>query len=236
MTNRKQTTNGAVHYVGGRKGGGGKSLVAIALVALLLQEGLKVILVEGDAANSEAYMAYRGSPEVQCEPILLDRQEGWLELVDLIEANAGCHIVVNTGARQEEEVDTTLPFLVECLKSLERTIRVYWAMNRQQDSLNQIGAFADRWPDVPLYAIRNLYFGEPDDFKPFNGDEALIADLRKRGAVVDLAVLANRVVDRIYNERQPPHVIIQQGGIADRIEMQRWLRRVQEALGDAIDA
>jgi hypothetical protein len=225
-----------VHYSGGRKGGGGKTLVSIALVALLRQEGRQVILVEGDAANSEAYMAYCGSSDVRCEPILLDRQEGWLELVDLIEANAEYDIVVNTGARQEEEVDTTLPFLVECLNSLERTIQVYWAMNRQQDSLNQIGAFADRWPDVPLYAIRNLYFGEPDDFKPFNGDQALITDLRKRGAVVDLAVLAKRVVDRIYNERQPPHVIIEEGVVADRIEMQRWLKRVREALGDAISA
>lgn len=109
-------------------------------------------------------------------------------------------------------------------------------MNRQQDSLNQIGAFADRWPDVPLYAIRNLYFGEPGDFKPFNGDQALITNLRNRGAVVDLAVLAKRVVDRIYNERQPPHVIIEEGVVADRIEMQRWLKRVREALGDAISA
>ena len=120
MTNKKRARSGVVHYSGGRKGGGGKSLVSIALVALLRQEGRQVILVEGDAANSEAYMAYCGSSDVRCEPILLDRQEGWLELVDLIEANAEYDIVVNTGARQEEEVDTTLPFLVECLNVARR--------------------------------------------------------------------------------------------------------------------
>ena len=71
-----------VYYVGGSKGGVGKSLFSFALVDYLLERGQNVLLVDTDTDNPDVYKAHvsLGLPNLQCRMNSLDDADGWADL------------------------------------------------------------------------------------------------------------------------------------------------------------
>lgn len=226
--------NDYIYFVTGEKGGCGKSLMAIVLVALLYREGLKVILVEADSTNCEAFLAYDKVDGVTCEAIDLDTKDGWMTLADLAQNNPESVIVVDTGARQEIGAESSLPFLIECLQELDRKHVTFWMMNPQRASVELLRDFIEAVQDTQVHAVRNCYFRDPEGFKTYNDSKFARTEVEKSGSTIDLPVLGQRVADKIYNDRLAPHLIVENGLISERVEMQRWLQRVSDALGDAI--
>ena len=63
--------NASMFYIGGSKGGVGKSKVSFALIDYLISNGHKVLLLESDTANPDVYKAHlrhaneglRGAPQ-----------------------------------------------------------------------------------------------------------------------------------------------------------------------------
>ncbi|MGH7435886.1 MAG: hypothetical protein ACRENE_09450 [Polyangiaceae bacterium] len=48
-----------IYWVGGSKGGVGKSMMTLATLDYLLEQGAKVVLVECDTSNPDVWKAYR---------------------------------------------------------------------------------------------------------------------------------------------------------------------------------
>ena len=71
---------GRIYWVGGSKGGVGKSMMTVAMLDHLLEQGTKVILVECDTSNPDVWKAYR--EQVETELINLDEADGWIHLVN----------------------------------------------------------------------------------------------------------------------------------------------------------
>ena len=76
--------NAQIFYVGGSKGGVGKSKMSFALIDYLLGKGNKVFLVESDNSNPDVYKAHEPhkNENLVCGIMDLDNSDGWLELVD----------------------------------------------------------------------------------------------------------------------------------------------------------
>ena len=51
--------NAPIFYVGGSKGGVGKSKVSFALIDYLLDDGKKVLLLESDTSNPDVFKAHQ---------------------------------------------------------------------------------------------------------------------------------------------------------------------------------
>jgi Mrp family chromosome partitioning ATPase len=84
-------------WIGGSKGGVGKSMTTFAALDYLLSEGVRVLLVECDNANPDVYRAYKDL--VPAERTDLDEADGWIHLVNVCERHPGSTVIVNTAAR-----------------------------------------------------------------------------------------------------------------------------------------
>src|SRR5579871_2063830 len=93
----EQNERGRVYWVGGGKGGVGKSMVAVAVLDYLRAEGKRVLLVECDTSNPDVWKAYK--EHVPTELVNLDEGDGWIYLVNLCDERRDHTIVVNTAAR-----------------------------------------------------------------------------------------------------------------------------------------
>ena len=51
--------NASIFYVGGSKGGVGKSKLSFALIDYLLDDGKKVLLLESDTSNPDVFKAHQ---------------------------------------------------------------------------------------------------------------------------------------------------------------------------------
>ena len=89
-----------VYWIGGAKGGVGKSMVGIGLIDYLRKEGRDPVLVETDKKNPDVGRAHKD--EIRVEALDLADQDGWVELLDLC-ASANGPVVVNSAAGTDEK-------------------------------------------------------------------------------------------------------------------------------------
>ena len=93
-----------VFFVTGSKGGVGKSVGAIALLDYFEMRNRKVSLVETDTANPDVGKAYQKDVKL-FSLVNLDENEGWLDLLDIVDASKDDEVVVNTAARNNDGVN-----------------------------------------------------------------------------------------------------------------------------------
>ena len=104
-------------FVGGSKGGTGKSTVCGATLDYLIQQKKKPLLIESDGTNPDVWKAYKDS----CDNIVLnlDEAEGWIELINVADKTKGRPVVVNTAARNSAGVERYGETLRSTLKELD---------------------------------------------------------------------------------------------------------------------
>lgn len=221
-----------VIYVGGGKGGVGKSLVSMAVIDWLRHRGQEVMLVEGDVANPDAYKCYQNLIEVRtCE---FDVEDGWNDLGDLAEQNRDQVIVVNSGARVIEGVRRYGHVLEDCAKAGVIDLLVLWPINRLRDSIGALKDFRSVISTGKLGVIRNLYFGPEHKFTRWH-DSKYAQDLIQSGArIANLDELSDRIVDKIYDSRMPIEDIVQDGGVVDRSNITNWRGKAHAMLASLV--
>lgn len=209
-----------VIYVGGGKGGVGKSLVSIATIDWLRHRGKNVVLVEGDAANPDAYKCYQNLVPVHaCD---FDVQDGWNALGDLAEQSEDEVIVVNSGARVIEGVRRYGHVLEDCAQAGVVDLVVLWPINRLRDSIGALKDFRSVVSNGQLGVVRNLFFGPENKFTRWH-DSRYAQGLVQAGArIANLDELSDRIVDKIYDDRMPIEEIVQGGGVVDRSNVSNW--------------
>ncbi len=97
--------NAPIIYIGGSKGGVGKSKMSFALIDYLRRNKEQVLLVESDNANPDVYKAHvkltHGLEDegLVCKILDLDTAEGWIELVNEADKYPDHTLVINSAAR-----------------------------------------------------------------------------------------------------------------------------------------
>ncbi|MDR1137259.1 MAG: hypothetical protein LBK91_02945 [Synergistaceae bacterium] len=164
--------NDTVFYVGGSKGGVGKSLISAVLVQFLIDkfsETKSVHLVETDNTNPDVGRIYAG--KIPVTPVVLDESEdGWLTLFDLCEKNSDTLFVVNSAARSNFGVAKNGGIFFHSIadRSIAYDLVTFWPINRQVDCVNLLVKHLDAVRYGPVYVIRNNYWGEPKDFQIYD--------------------------------------------------------------------
>ena len=212
-----------VYFVGGSKGGVGKSIFCMLLADYLTKcKGRKIILVESDTSNPDVGKTFIHNDEVEVIPLSLDSADGWIELVNHAEA-CKRDIVINSAARSEEAVEKFGGTLIGSLDELHRTLISFWIINRQRDSIELLKRYMDVVPGE-LHVVRNTFFGEPKKFELFNNSNTKI-EAEKRGATIDCPDLADRVTDDLYSNRLSVARASEEMPIGNRAELKRWRSR-----------
>ena len=91
----------SVFYVGGSKGGVGKSLFSFALVDYLLNRNANILLVDTDTDNPDVFKAHKELvlPNLLCRLNSLDDADGWADLLDTVQNYPDHAVVINAAAR-----------------------------------------------------------------------------------------------------------------------------------------
>jgi len=196
--------NAPIYYVGGSKGGVGKSKLAFALIDYLAERKHTILLLETDNANPDVFKAHQphASESLVCKTVNLDAAEGWIELVNQCDAFPGHAAVINSAARSNMGMEKYGATLKETLQELQRDMTAFWIINRQRDSVELLHSFTSVFPDALVHVCRNLYFGEADKFELYN-ESKIRKGVEHKGRTLDFPELADRVADKLYSKRLP---------------------------------
>ncbi|MDR1510110.1 MAG: hypothetical protein LBS53_10765 [Synergistaceae bacterium] len=192
-----------IFYVGGGKGGVGKSLVSMTLVQFLIDkygESKTIHLIETDESNPDVGRVYKG--RIPVSAALLDENEkGWILMSELIETSSDTLYVINSAARSNMGIRKNGRNFTAVLESgkVPYNFVTLWPINRQKDSVELLEDFLNHVSFGPVYPIRNEYFGEPDDFtlyaKYFGESNLLRSRVVK---ILDFPALADIIADDFY--------------------------------------
>lgn len=150
-------------FIGGGKGGVGKSITTMALLDALRAAKLEAVYVETDDSNPDVYKAV--SEQVTSEICNLDAEAGYIKLGEIVESHNSAYIVVNTAARATDALIEHGGIVSDVAKELARDLIMLWPINRQRDSLELLRKFLDHaQPYAAVYALLNTYFGAADKF------------------------------------------------------------------------
>ena len=222
-----------IYWVGGSKGGVGKSIVAMAIVDYLQNLGENVLLIESDTANPDVWKAYKESTAT--ELINLDEADGWINLVNVLDGNPDHVVVINSAARNSVGVRAYGETLNGTLADLKRKLVTLWVINRQRDSLELLREYMDSIPNGIIHVVRNAYFGEEKKFELYNNSKIRQVIEEKGGKSVTFPDLADRVSDDLYSRRLSIAAAAKELPIGNRAELLRWRSEVKKVLETLID-
>lgn len=227
--------NASIFYVGGSKGGVGKSKVAFALIDYLLDDGKKVLLLESDTSNPDVFKAHQPheNDALVCREADLDSADGWIELVNIAAEFPEHFMVINSAARSNKGLEKYGLTLRETLGELNRELLTFWVINRQRDSVELLRGFLNVFPDAPVHVCRNLYFGAPEKFERYNTSKSREL-IERKGQTLDFPDLGDRVADKLYSGRMSIKKALAELPIGDRAELRRWKIACAEMFGKAI--
>jgi len=214
-----------IYWIGGSKGGVGKSIVAMAIVDYLQNLGENVLLIESDTANPDVWKAYKESTAT--ELINLDEADGWINLVNVLDSNPDHVVVINSAARNSVGVSAYGETLNSTLAELKRKLVTLWVINRQRDSLELLKEYMDAIPNGIVHVVRNAYFGEEKKFELYNNSKIRQAVEEKGGKSVTFPDLADRVSDDLYSKRLSIAAAAKELPIGNRAELLRWRGEVK---------
>ena len=221
-----------IYWIGGSKGGVGKSMVTFAMLDYLLEREASVCLVESDTSNPDVWKAYKDF--VPVELINLDESDGWVDLVNACEQHRERVVVVNTAARNNLAVSQYGQTLGSCLEELGSKLVALWVINRQRDSLELLTEFMEAVPTADVHVVRNGYFGAEDKFELYNSSKTRESVERRGGKSITLPDLADRVADELCAQRLALSVAAKSMPIGNRAELGRWRGEVRKVLAGVI--
>ena len=212
-----------LYLVEGGKGGVGKSIFCMLLIDFLTKcKGRKILLIETDTSNPDVGKTFSNNDDVEVISLSLDNADGWIELVNYVEASQR-DIVINSAARSGEAIKKFSSTLTGSLEELQRKLITFWLINRQRDSVELLKKYMDVVPGE-LHVVRNNFFGEPHKFELFNNSKTKI-EAEMRGATIDMPDLADRVADDFYSQRFSVAKAAEEMPIGNRAELKRWRSR-----------
>ena len=192
-----------IFYVGGGKGGVGKSIISLTLVDFLLTkygDSKTIHLIETDESNPDVGRVYKGKIPVT-NAILDENQKGWILMAGLIEQSRDTLFVINSAARSNLGIRKNGGNFVAVLENgkVPYDFVTFWPMNRQKDSVTLLEDFIAHVPFGPVFPIRNNYFGEEGDFTLFAKYYDESKNLKARiTSTLDFPSLADIITDEFY--------------------------------------
>ena len=223
-------------FVGGSKGGTGKSIVCSTVLDYLSQKNMDPILIETDTSNPDVYKSHKSMTNLSVTAMELDNSDGWIELINLSDKSRGRPLVVNTAARNLIGVEKYGVTLLNTLIELDRELITLWTINRQRDSLELLADYLQAMPVSDrhvLHVVRNLYFGDPGKYQLYS-DSEIKKKIEYSGQTIDFPELADRVSDDLATRRLSIQSAIGELPIGNRAELLRWRIAAHRSLGEVL--
>jgi hypothetical protein len=222
-------------YVGGSKGGTGKSLVCMALVDYFRKTFPRdeLLLIETDSSNPDVGRLYQKSEGVLSVGMVLNEDDsGWMEMIDKIDETSARHVIINSMAASNLGIRQQGGMLDRNILNgrLDVKFSVFWVMNRAKDSALLLKDFLQWMKSATVYPVLNLYFGKEDEFLFYCSARDIQEMILERGGKsLVIPNLNDLIADKLYTdeinlEDLPSHL-----KLGMRTGLERWLATVKES-------
>jgi hypothetical protein len=211
-----------VFFVTGSKGGVGKSVGAIALLDYFEMGNRQVSLVETDTANPDVGKAYQKNVK-SFSLVNLDENEGWLDLLDIVDASKDDEVVVNTAARNNEGVNRYGSMFDDKLNEFGWSFISLFLINQQRDSCEMLTEYMNVVQHGRIHVLRNRFFGmAPSLFELYDNSPLRKAVEERQGLSLFLPQLATRVTNLVQSNRLTLERARETATLGSRAEIERW--------------
>jgi hypothetical protein len=225
-------------YVGGSKGGTGKSLVCMALMDYFRKTFPEdeILLIETDSSNPDVGRLYRKTKGVIPGGLMLNEDDsGWMQMIDDIDETSARHIIINSMAASNLGIRQQGGMLDRNILNgrLDVKFTVFWVLNRQKDSVLLLKDFLQWMKSATVYPVLNLYFGKEDEFSFYRSARDIQEMILERGGKpLVIPNLNDLIADRLYTdeinlEELPSHL-----KLGMRTGLERWLATVKESFDE----
>ena len=183
-----------IHFIGGEKGGVGKSLVARLLAQYLIDHQLPFIGFDSDRSHG-ALLRFYGS---YASPVVIDSYESLDKVVEAAADNDQKRIIVDLAAQTHQPLVKWMDEsgMLELARDMGIAVRYWHVMDSGKDSVDLLGRLLDHFGrELDYVLVLNQLRG--DDFGIFDGSGARQQALTLGAEFVNLPRLHEGSMTRI---------------------------------------
>jgi hypothetical protein len=215
-----------IHFIGGEKGGVGKSLVARILAQYLIDHERPFLGFDTDKSHGALMRFYAG----YASPIVVDRYESLDAIVEAAAAEPKRSILVDLAAQTQDALTQWMDDsgLLELSSELGLAISYWHVMDSGRDSVDLLKKLLDRFGSRLNYVlVQNHIRGDNFDLLDASGEKQRALELHAR--IIDIKRLHEAAMAKIDNhsssfwsatQSTDAHAL----GILERQRVKMWLK------------
>ena len=224
-----------IHFIGGEKGGVGKSLLARTLAQYLIDKQIPWVGFDTDRSHGALMRFYPG----YASPVIVDRFEALDSIVEAAAASPGRRVLVDLAAQTHDPLVKWMDDSGVINIAHEMNLgTVYWhVMDSGRDSVDLLRKLLDRFGTGLRYVlVRNQIRGNDFSVLEQSGEQARAVQLgakvitikRLHEPAMQKIDAASLTFGKAKNEAEAPGSL----GLMDRQRVKMWMREVYRELDD----
>lgn len=221
-----------IHFVGGEKGGVGKSVVSRLLAQYYIDHNTPFVAHDGDRSHASFARFYAG----YASKIVVDDYESLDQVIENVSEVAETRIIIDLAAQAMRPLSRWIDDsgLVEGQAELDLKLTFWHVMDASKDSVILLDELLEKYQDKVNYVIV-LNYGCGERFDMFHASAAKQRALELGAHLVELRCLHNATMQKIDNANASFWAAIntKEGAGLGLLERQRakvWLNSAYQAL------
>ena len=226
-----------IHFIGGEKGGVGKSLMARVIAQYLIDRNMPFLGFDTDRSHGALMRFYAG----YASPVLVDRYESLDAIMEAAVDQPERRILVDLAAQTNDPLLKWMDESGVLNLAVEMGVAItYWhVMDSGKDSVDLLKNLLDRFgKELQYVLVRNQVRGNNFSVLEQSGEQARAADLGAK--LVSVRHLHDGVINKIdasnssfWSAKHGAEVNGTSLGLMDRQRVKMWLRDVYREI-DAV--
>ena len=215
----------SIHFIGGEKGGVGKSLTARLLAQYMIDQQIPFLGFDTDRSHGALLRFYEGF----ASPVVLDKREAFDVVVEAATQDPERRILVDLAAQTHDPLVQWIDDagVIELAQELGVTLTYWHVMDAGKDSVDLLGKLLDRFGASLQYVlVRNQVRGA--DFAVLDQSGLQDKAMALGAKVITLKKLHEGVVNKIDADSSSFWKATQSEpgglGLMDRQRLKMWLR------------
>jgi len=224
-----------LHFIGGEKGGVGKSVVARILAQYFIDRNIPFLGFDTDKSHGSLLRFYADF----AAPVVIDRYEGLDRIVEAATEQPERRVIVDLAAQTHGFLARWMDDsgLLDLRDELALSLSYWHVMDSGRDSADLLVKVLDKFGDrLPLVVVLNEVRG--DDFTILESSGALARAKELGAAVVKLRRLQDSTMQKIDAHSASFWAASNRGskdgsalGLLERQRVKNWLHRTYEEIG-----
>jgi len=218
-----------VFFVGGNKGGVGKSFFSTALIDFKRNfRKENVFFIETERSNPDVYEAV--SKVCPSKFVDMTDLDDWPKLLEMINSHPDEVIVINSEAAMAPILAQFMPIFDDTMRQLNRRFVTPWVMNTDKDSLGLLFDHLEQTSYAEVHPVLNLHHGLKHKFSHYLGSKVEKMVQERGGKNVVLPVLTPMIARELNAQKWAIEVAIENTTFGNKILLESWRKNAWKVI------